>query len=115
METSQYRVLADYEVHDPHPLRLSTGTSVRIVRVDLGWPGWVWVESGEQSGWMPEYILQKQDDSLAETLRPFDGGDLSARRGDILEAVEEAPGWILAKDKTGQTGWFPMFNLKPSR
>ena len=112
-EGNQYRVLADYEVNDPHPLILARGVAVRVVRHDAGWPGWAWVQSGNEAGWIPEACLE--DASLPETVtgRPFNGTDLSARRGATLTVLESAPGWIFAQDEAGGKGWFPLFNLKP--
>lgn len=113
MAPAQFRVLADYEVIDPHPLRLEPGSAVQVIKVDMGWPGWVWVQSGDQSGWIPESFLTDSTGAERSVIRAFDGADLSAGRGDILTALEEAPGWIFATDSSGQTGWFPLFNLKP--
>ena len=113
MESTQFRVLADYEVIDPVPLRLEAGDSVDVIKVDMGWPGWVWVEEAGQSGWIPESFLGAPGEARRPVKRPFDGSDLSARRGDVLDALEEAPGWIFARHADGQTGWFPLFNLKP--
>lgn len=110
---TRFRVLADYEVNDPHPLQLPSGTEVRILRSDLSWPGWVWVEAGRQTGWIPESCLDAATPGPGRTSRAFDGSDLSARRGEILDLIEEAPGWILARRESGETGWFPLFNLKP--
>lgn len=114
-ESARYRVLVDYEVNDPHPLRLETGQAVRRVQQDTGWPGWVWVDAGPQAGWIPESCLSPEGAPDTRVQRAFDGGDLSARRGDLLEALEEAPGWIYARKESGETGWFPLFNLKPVR
>ncbi len=114
MESTQFRVLADYEVIDPHPLSLAAGKTVKVVKVDMGWPGWVWVEDDDaQSGWIPESFLSPPGEPQRSVKRPFDGSDLSAKRGDVLSALEDAPGWIFARNSRGQTGWFPLFNLKP--
>ena len=113
--TVQFRVLADYEVNEPHPLQLKAGDTVKPLRKDLSWPGWVWVEFGEKDGWVPESFLDDLADAHATSARAFDGSDLSARRGELLTLLEEAPGWIYARRETGETGWFPLFNLKPVR
>jgi hypothetical protein len=116
METERrYRVLADYDVHDPQPLQLEAGQEVRIVRSDLGWPGWVWIEGGNNAGWIPESHLEGISPGRARTTSAFDGSDLSARRGDVLIVEEEAPGWIRGRRGDGVSGWFPLFNLKPHR
>ena len=112
-EPARYRVLVDYEVNDPHPLRLERGEAVRRGQQDAGRPGGVWVDAGHQAGWIPESCLTQEDDSATRVQRPFDGGDLSARRGEFLEALEEASGWVYARKESGETGWFPLFNLKP--
>ena len=108
-----YRVLADYEVNEPHPLVLHEGLAVEIIRKDPGWPGWLWIRAGDQDGWIPESYLDAGETGTALTTRPFNGSDLSARQGEILSALETASGWIMARNEAGQTGWFPLFNLKP--
>lgn len=110
--SKQFRVLADYEVNDPHPLILKSGTPVRILRNDLSWPGWLWVEAENQAGWIPEAFL-KINGPEATTVRDFNGRDLSASRHEELLAIEEAPGWIFAENARMETGWFPLFNLRP--
>lgn len=109
----QFRVLSDYEVHDPHPLILGADIEVKLIRNDVSWPGWVWVEVAEMSGWIPESHLGAGSGSRRRTLKAFNGQDLSGRRGEILTALEEAPGWIYATNANGDRGWFPLFNLKP--
>lgn len=109
----QYRVLADYEVTDPRPLILDAGTEVAIVRKDPAWPGWVWIEKGADHGWIPEGFLDNPQEASTRTVKPFIGRDLSAHKGALLTARDSAPGWIYAMDADEQTGWFPLFNLKP--
>ncbi|MEY3001180.1 MAG: hypothetical protein RL648_1394 [Verrucomicrobiota bacterium] len=109
-----FTVLADYEVHDPHPLRLPRGAEVRIIRGDTTWPGWLWVESTDQKGWLPESFLAIEEGAAQAILEAaFDGTELSARRGTTLTALSHAPGWIFARHPDGHTGWFPLFNLRP--
>ncbi|MFO7725695.1 MAG: SH3 domain-containing protein [Oceanipulchritudo sp.] len=110
---TRFRVLADYEVHDPHPLQLPEGSEVTILRSDMSWPGWLWVKAGRQTGWIPASCLTVTSPGPGRTSQAFDGTELSARCGEILEGLEEAPGWVLARRATGETGWFPLFNLKP--
>ena len=111
----RYRVLIDYEVNDPHPLVLHTNSAVECIRKDAGWPGWVWVQAGDQTGWMPEDCLHSAEIGPTCTTKPFDGTELSARRGEILTVVDSAPGWILGRKADGSEGWFPLFNLRPDR
>lgn len=109
-----FTVLADYDVIDPHPLRLPGGSAVRIIRSDTTWPGWLWVEATGQRGWIPESFLTIEPNGVDAVLsEPFDGTELSARRATALTALAEAPGWIFARHPNGQTGWFPLFNLRP--
>lgn len=113
--TRSFRVLADYEVIDPHPLRLRSGQPVQPLRMDPRWPGWVWIQTDQppQSGWIPAAYLLDPAASTTVCQRDFDGTDLSARRGDILTAIHNEAGWIFARHPDGRTGWFPLFNLKP--
>lgn len=114
VDATRYFVLADYEVHDPHPLRLSAGTCVQLLKPDGSWPGWVWVESAGQRGWLPETFLEMQGGGECVCQREFDGTELSAARGEQLLALETVSGWIYAQSlATGRRGWFPLFNLRP--
>ena len=112
---SRYRVLADYEVNDPHPLELAEGTPVQVVRKDAGWPGWVWIRSDNGAGWVPESCLLDPLKTETITVNDFDGTDLSAKAGDILTANEVVSGWVNATSADGKSGWFPLFNLRPTQ
>lgn len=114
-EEMQYRVLADYEVNDPHPLVVRAKTAVRALRTDPGWPGWVWVESEGQTGWIAEAFLDTDADGTLRTNRDYNGTELSAKRDEILTELESRNGWIMARSEAGETGWFPLFNLRPRR
>ncbi len=111
---ARYRVLADYEVLDSHPLRIPEGAEVKVLREDDRWPGWVWVRYASDQGWMPAGFLGPEGGfPLRRCQRPFDGIELSACRGEILTAMETESGWIFARRENGEEGWFPLFNLKP--
>ena len=111
----RYRVLADYEVIDPHPLTIAKGVAIEVVRKDDGWPGWVWIKADSQAGWIPETHLTDPDSPETTISLPFNGTELSAKRGEELDAIGSAPGWIFARGDDGKMGWFPLFNLKPVR
>jgi hypothetical protein len=113
IEETQYRVLADYEVNDPHPLRLPMNTVVKVRRTDDSWPGWLWVEADGQTGWIAEAFLKAEENGDLRTIRDYDGTELSAKRDQILTATESVSGWIVARSASGETGWFPLFNLRP--
>jgi hypothetical protein len=109
----QYQVIADYEVHDPHPLILEADAQVRTLRKDLSWPGWVWIEAKNLRGWIPEAFLKDAEARETTTACAFDGTDLSARKDQLLTRLDAAPGWIYALNEEGFKGWFPHFNLRP--
>jgi uncharacterized protein YgiM (DUF1202 family) len=116
METT-YTVLADYEVIDPHPLQVQAGDVVTVIRNDQSWKGWVWVQAGTTHGWIPLCHLDSEAASPGSdcaVVKAFDGTDLSARKGDQLQALETVSGWIYARSTDGRSGWFPLFNLKPA-
>ena len=110
-----YEVRADYEVIDPRPLVLPANEQVNVIRKDESWPGWVWIKAGGLAGWIPETSLDSCEKPRATTTVPFNGTELSAKKGDVLQAIGSAPGWILARNEARETGWFPLFNLKPVR
>ena len=113
-ELPTFRVLADYEVIDPHPLRVPEEAEVEALREDESWPGWVWIRYANDEGWIPvSYLGPTEGASLRRCKRAFDGTDLSANRGEIVEAMETESGWIRARRQNGECGWFPLFNLKP--
>ena len=110
---SAYLVRADYEVIDPRPLILPEKVQVEVIRKDDNWPGGVWIKDEKQAGWIPETHLDSSDQPSAMTVMPFNGTELSAHKGELLHAVGSAPGWIFARNERQETGWFPLFNLRP--
>lgn len=110
-----FRVLADYEVNDRHPLRAQPGDAATILHTDSTWPGWAWIETLDTTGWAPLSHLQSSLPGTTRFSKPFDGTELSAQKDAVLTAIAEESGWIFAQDAQLRRGWFPLFNLRPLR
>ena len=114
MNASKFRALANYEVSDPYPLTLNPGDEVSVKQHDASWQGWVWVEIAGQAGWVPESYLDSPDQATTHVIHAFDGHELSAAKNEILTGLKEISGWVWCRKENGETGWFPLFNLKPA-
>lgn len=111
-ESRYYRVAADYEVSYEHPIKLQPGDRVQILKQDPRWPGWVWGACGGEPGWIPESVLGPVvEEHYRVAQAPFDGTELSALEGDLLEGLRAEAGWMWCRGPSGDEGWFPVYNL----
>jgi hypothetical protein len=116
MSLRYFRAISEYEVSYPRPVVFQTGDSVKIIKSDASWPGWVWVETSDgNQGWAPRSVLSvgsaETGDCLASAA--YNGTELSAAKGERLEGLHEESGWVWCRRDDGSEGWFPLFNLKP--
>lgn len=116
MSLRYFRAISEYEVSYPHPVVFKAGDSVKIIKSDASWPGWVWVEiSDGNQGWAPRSVLAagNEDNGESVALAHYNGTELSAAKGERLEGLHEESGWVWCRGEDGSEGWFPLFNLKP--
>lgn len=116
MSLRYFRAISDYEVSYPRPVVFKSGDSVKVIKSDASWPGWVWVETSDgNQGWAPRSVLggNSEDGNVFAALADYNGTELSAAKGERLEGLHEESGWVWCRRGDSSEGWFPLFNLKP--
>lgn len=105
-------VVASYETQYADPLAMEPGHSLKIVKRDEEWPGWIFCENaGGKQGWVPENNLKINGDQ-AVAQQSYVAREISVMEGEIvrIEKVESAWAWVT--NMTNETGWLPLRNLK---
>ena len=105
-------VVASYEIQYPDPIAVEPGQSLKIVKRDEEWPGWVFCEHpiGKQ-GWVPESSL-KIDGDRATAQQSYVAREISVMEGEIVRIEKLESGWAWVTNMTNETGWLPLKNLK---
>jgi uncharacterized protein YgiM (DUF1202 family) len=111
---SHVRVVTSYVSSAPEPVRFRTGEAVVVGRHDQQWTSYVWgTDEAGRAGWVPEEYLQPTGASEAVALRDYDATELTVARGERLEVLSEAGGWLLCRTVAGLTGWVPSDHVEP--
>lgn len=107
---------SDYEVIDRNPLSLQAGQRVKVGRRDDGWDGWVWVSTEEgQGSYVPEELLGNPAASvgdMVEVVGKFIAKDLSVKKEEEVEILDEVKGWLWCRNREGAEGWLPAYLLR---
>jgi SH3-like domain-containing protein len=108
----RYRVLLDYAVQYPAPIRLSAGQVVRVGRADEEYPDWRWCAGPDGTeGWVPCALLAlRGDDAVVE--RDYDATELAVHAGEEVQLEEEISGWSRVTSARGDSGWVPSRCLR---
>lgn len=108
------RVTASYVSGVPQPIRFERGEVVSVGRRDQQWTAYVWGSDQEgRAGWVPEEYLQMTGPREAVALREYDATELTVSRGEHLDVLDEAGGWLLCRSTRGQVGWVPANHVEP--
>jgi len=117
---SKYIVIKEWSVVYNDPLKLTTGQEVLIdfnrKEVNPDWKGWVWCETSDNRGWVPEQILKITDTedkhSKATVLENYSAAELNADPGDTVNGDKIINSWLWCmKEGTEESGWLPLDNL----
>ena len=110
-ETSNGKVIADYESAFSDPLKIRVGERVTISDRKSEWVGWVWctTKSGIK-GWVPDKYLEKKGNT-GEVKYDYDATELTVKVGEELEILEEESGWVWCCNNEGMLGWVPMEHI----
>jgi hypothetical protein len=101
------RVTRDHQASFPDAPVFFAGEALSVEGRETVWKGWIWCINGEGLGaWVPEFFVARSGDTCT-VFRDYDSTELSVRCGDILEAGEEAAGWVWCRDREGRQGWVP--------
>ena len=117
MIESSYVVTNSHISEFPEPMTLRTGDVVLVgERYDgpEGWPDWYFcTASGQEPGFVPEQLLDRQVDGSAKMLKDFTNRELNVVEGQILQGNRQLNGWLWAvRVSDGATGWVPLDNIR---
>jgi len=101
------RVIRDHQASFSDAPAFYAGEELVVEERETVWDGWIWcVNKAGMGAWTPECFVARSGDTCT-ALRDYDSIELSVRSGDILEAGEEAGGWLWCTDCEGGQGWVP--------
>ncbi len=102
------RVTRDHQASFSEALVFSIGDILSVEERETVWDGWIWCVNEEGMGaWVPESFVERRG-VMCTALRDYDSTELTVHAGDILEASEEANGWLWCRDREGRQGWVPV-------
>jgi SH3-like domain-containing protein len=109
------RVMRSHITSDPDPVRFVTGDVLSIGHHDQQWRSYVWcTDQSGHAGWVPDSRLQMTDTHEAIALRDYDATELTVAKGELLDVLEEAGGWLRCRTSRGHEGWVPGDSTEPA-
>lgn len=109
----RYRVVADHVRSCEEPIRFERGESILVEQPDARHPGWWWcTDRRGRSGRVHESYFEEEDYRFVAR-EDYDARELSAKAGEVVEALDTRGGWALCRNNVGETGWLPLAKLAP--
>ncbi len=107
------RVFSSHVTSDPRPVRFRAGDILNVGHRDKQWTAYVWCTDQEgHAGWVPDFYLEMTSEHEATALRDYDATELTVARGEVLEVLEEAGGWLRCRNASGLEGWVPANHVE---
>jgi len=107
------RVIEDYQVPYPDPIRARTGDEVSVdwnKKTDIS--GWVWCTNrANKSGWVPKVYVEIKGDQ-GKMLQDYSAIELTIDVGELLKVHKEESSFYWVSDQTGNQGWIPIANVE---
>lgn len=112
---TRVRVTLPHVTSDPNPVRFKTGEVIGVGHHDQQWRSYVWcTDQHGHAGWVPDFYLEMTGPREARALRDYDATELTVARGEVLDALDEAGGWLQCRNAAGLVGWIPADNVEPA-
>ena len=109
------RVIRPHITNDPRPVRFTTGEVLSLGHHDRQWTTYVWcTDQSGHAGWVPDFYLEVTGQHEGVALRDYDATELTVSKGELLEVLEEAGGWVRCRASGGLEGWLPGDNVVPA-
>jgi len=109
------RVARSHVNSDPNPVRFVTGEVLSVGHHDQQWRSYVWcTDQSGHAGWVPDSYVEMSGAHEATALRAYDATELTVAKGDLLEVLDEAGGWLRCRTQNGIEGWVPADNVEPA-
>lgn len=114
---NRFLVVREHVSEFPDPICFSKGDSLKIREKYVGpedWNDWYYCVAGNQKeGWVPEQVIDWQDQASGIALEDYTARELDVAEGDILSGQRVLNGWQWCqKENAAEAGWVPLANLK---
>lgn len=111
-----YRVKENHHRSFTKAPNVQAGEVVRFLREDEKNPGWFFGATFEGvEGYFPnDWFNLRPEGGEATAIRAYDALELTVEKGEMVEAIAEAAGWLLVKTSDARVGWIPQANVAES-
>lgn len=107
------RVLESHVSSPQSPVKFVVGDILGVGHRDRQWTTYVWVtDQGGHAGWVPDTYLEMTGDREAVAVRDYDATELTIVKGELVEVLEEAGGWVHCRNSSGVDGWVPTAKIQ---
>ncbi len=106
-------VTSDWTASYDDPISLEEGEVFWPTDETFDWQchTWVWAQNRSgKVGWVPE-SLAKYVDGNTVAAKCFSAQELTCRKGEKLQVIDETHGWTLCQNAGGLLGWVPNEHL----
>lgn len=111
----RYRVIKTRKADSENPLKLEKGEHVLIKggSKKTDWPGWLFCESKDNQGWVPEQLVHRNSD-LGSVIMDYDATEFDLELGEVIVRDYELNGWIWGykKGNPEDFGWIPKNHIE---
>ena len=108
-------VVRSHVTSDPDPVRFVSGEVLSVGHHDQQWRSYVWcTDQSGHAGWVPDFYLEMTGAREATALRDYDATEMTVAKGELLDVLEEAGGWLRCRTSSGHEGWVPADNVEPA-
>jgi hypothetical protein len=101
-------VIASYASNRLENISFRAGDNLVVGHRNQQFPVYVWcaTEDGHH-GWVPERFIERTADNEAVALCNYNAAHITVVKGEMLEVLDEAGGWLLCRNASGLQGWVP--------
>ncbi len=108
--------IKNWDSNYPNSIKLEQNETVEIVEKENdnpNWKGWVFCETLNSSGWVPEQIINRIEKNKGLIKEKYLAKEMNINEGEVVMELKELNGWIWAKRKIDNNeGWLPNEILK---
>jgi hypothetical protein len=111
---TRLRATTAHTIPERPPISLVPGQQVRTAQRDTEWPAFVFVTTGDGSGWVPERYLDTSSDPAVVTTA-YDTTELATTSGEELTLIkrDDPSGWAWVRNAEGREGWVALRTVEP--
>jgi uncharacterized protein YgiM (DUF1202 family) len=96
------------------PVKFIAGDILGVGHRDRQWTTYVWVtDQSGHAGWVPDTYLEMTSAHEAVAIRDYDATELTIVKGECVDVLEEAGGWVHCRNASGVDGWVPSSKIEP--